>query len=292
MKNFKVFFDELSEMPTKSLQMTKELLGNRKQMELKLQWMKTAIKKQLSQMEELRKKEALIEMHKAEINANKNFDIKVQVAKNVKEPTDRTALSCKICEMTCQTNCSPILPIAHSQAFCEIPTAMAAIPIVGWAAVGLEHVANAFTDPVCKICKCVSSKHEKGEFRWVTKNVEETQTLQGMRRNYEVAKGQKMNAEQLVKSFKKDVDDGEKKIIKEIGEIKDLHNTLKKNALRGNPLTTAEFMRMMIDNENNERHEGYKERIKNLGELLKLAKMADNIVEDPAAFLKQQLRVN
>jgi len=290
MKNFKSFFDELSEMPTKSLQMTKEVLGNRKEMELKLQSMQGAIKKQLSQMEELRKKKTIIELNQAEIDANKNFEIKVQVAKNVKESTDRTALSCKICEMTCQTNCSSILPIAHSQAFCEIPTAMAAIPIVGWALVGAEHLANAITDPKCKICKCLSTKHEKGEFRWVTKNVEETQTLQEMRRNYEAAKGKKMNAEQLVTAFKKDVDDGEKKIFKEIGEIKDLHNSLKKNALHGNPLTTAEFMRMMIDNENNERQEGYEERIRNLKELLKLAKMADDIVDDTEGFLKQQLR--
>ncbi len=83
----------------------------------------------------------------------------------------------------------------------------------------------------------------------------------------EAAKGEKMNAEQLVEALKKDVEDQKKKIVKEIGEITDLYNSLKTNALRGNPLSNPEYIQMMIENEKNERQEGYEERIKNLGEL-------------------------
>jgi hypothetical protein len=131
----------------------------------------------------------------------------------------------------------------------------------------------------------VSTKHEKGPFRWVIKNGEETQTLQDMKENYEKAKGKKMNAEQLVEALRKDVEDQKKKIVKEIDEIKDLHNSLKKIALHGNPLSTPEYIRMLIENEKNERQEGYEERIRNLKELLKLAKMTDNIVDDAEIFL-------
>jgi hypothetical protein len=137
-ENYKLFFDELSEMPTTSLQMTQDVLENRKQMELKLQWMQTAIKIQLSQKEELRKKEALIELYNAEINANQNFEIKMQVAKNVKENYHLITLCCTICEMTCQTDCDPNVAIWHSEAFCAVPTAVAVIPILGWALVGAE----------------------------------------------------------------------------------------------------------------------------------------------------------
>ena len=181
-ENFKLFFDELSEMPTKSLQMTQEVLENRKQMELKLKWMQTAIQKHLSQMEELRKKETLIELNKAEINANKNYEIKVQVAKNVKESYHLITLCCTICETTCQTDCESNVAIWHSEAFNVIPTAAAILPIPGLILVGTQYVVNAVIDPVCKICKCVSTKHEKGKFRWVSKNVEETQTLQNMKK--------------------------------------------------------------------------------------------------------------
>ncbi len=291
MKNFKLFFDELSEMPTKSLQMTQEVLGNRKQMELKLQWMQDGIAEHLNQMEELRKKEALIELHKVEINANKNFEIKVPVVKKFKESYHLTTLCCTICETTCQNHCDSRASIWHSEAFMEIPTLAAAIPFSGLLAVGANYLANSISDPKCRVCKCVSTKHEKGEFLWVCKNVEETQTLQDMKENYEAAKGKKMNAEQLVEELRKDVEDRKKKIVKQIDEIKDLHNSLKMIALHGNPLSTPEYIRMMIDNEKNEHQEGYEERIKNLGELLPLAKMTDDIVDDAAVFLKQQLRV-
>ncbi len=106
-----------------------------------------------------------------------------------------------------------------------------------------------------------------------------------MKENYEKAKGKKMNAEQLVEALRKDVEDQKKKIVKEIDEIKDLHNSLKKIALHGNPLSTPEYIRMLIENEKNERQEGYEERIRNLKELLKLAKMTDNIVDDAEIFL-------
>jgi hypothetical protein len=54
MKNFKLFFDELSEMPTKSLQMTQQVLHDRKELQVKLEWIQNAIPNYLMTMEELR----------------------------------------------------------------------------------------------------------------------------------------------------------------------------------------------------------------------------------------------
>jgi hypothetical protein len=76
MKNFQSFFNELSDMRSKSLQMTIEVLEYRKQLEMKLRWTKDAIPKHLTKMEELRTKESFIELHKMEVDANQNFEIK------------------------------------------------------------------------------------------------------------------------------------------------------------------------------------------------------------------------
>jgi hypothetical protein len=78
-----------------------------------------------------------------------------------------------------------------------------------------------------------------------------------------------------------------KNIVKAIDEIKNLHNKLKKNALHGNPLTTPEYIRLLIDNERTEHKDGFAERIKSLEELLLLAKLTDDIVEDTDRFQKQ-----
>ena len=53
MKNFKLFFDGLSAMPTTSLQMTKEVLENRKCLENQLGFMQIRIQKQLMKKKEL-----------------------------------------------------------------------------------------------------------------------------------------------------------------------------------------------------------------------------------------------
>jgi hypothetical protein len=137
----------------------------------------------------------------------------------------------------------------------------------------------------------VSSKHEKGQFRWICKDVEETHTVEDMRNNYEKAKGKKMDAEELVTALRNDLDLLKKEIIKTIDDIKVLHNELKNNALHGNPLTTPEYIRMMIENEKRECQKGSAERIKTLEELLPLAKMAGDIMEDATGFVKEQLKV-
>jgi disulfide oxidoreductase YuzD len=121
--------------------------------------------------------------------------------------------------------------------------------------------------------------------------VEETQTLKDVRERYEKAKGDKMDAEELVTALKKDVDILKKDIVKAIGDIKVLHNELKRNALHGNPITTPEYIEMMIDNERKEREDGFAERIKSLEELLPLAKMTKDIVEDATRFVKEKLKV-
>ncbi len=55
--------------------MTEGFLKNRHQLEMKLKWMQDVIPQHLTQMEELLKKEAFIELHKMEVDANQNFEV-------------------------------------------------------------------------------------------------------------------------------------------------------------------------------------------------------------------------
>ena len=193
MKNFKLFFDELSEMPTKSLQMPTEVLERRQHLKMKLKRMQGAIAERLTLIEELRKKQ--VEMHKA------------------------------LSKQSSQTK--------------------------------------------CQISNYESTKLKKEQFHLMCQNVDETQTLHDIRENYESVKRTTMNAEELMEALKTD-------IVKSLSEIKDLlFNKLRiNNALHGDyPLTTVEYIRMMIENENKERQDGFAKRIKNLDELLSTAKL-------------------
>ena len=100
-----------------------------------------------------------------------------------------------------------------------------------------------------------------------------------------------MNAEELLDALKNDVNILKEEIIKAMDNIIELHNTLKRNALQGNPLTTPEYIKMMIHKEEREHKEGHEERINSLKELLKLNNLRSRIMNDKEEFVEDKLRV-
>ena len=269
MKNFKLFFDELSDIPTKSLQMTIKVLEGRKKLEMKLNWLQGAIPNHLTKLEELRKKEGLVAVHSAKVNAHQHFEITVPVSKKVKVPVERlSAMNCTKCETTCHYPCRPDLSRGWCPAFSSHKSADGGKLLIKAKGL-LKRAVNPLLHPKCTVCpeNCGTESHKHEQFRWNFEQVEETQTLEDVREKYEKAKGKKMNAEELLDALKNDVNILKEEIIKAMDNIIELHNTLKRNALHGNSLTTPEYIKMMIHNEEREHKEGHEERIKSLKEL-------------------------
>jgi hypothetical protein len=131
MDSFESFFKELNNMPTQSLQMTKEVLEMRKCLEMQLKFMWDLIDEQLTKMEELHKTEEIIAQNKDEIDSNQNFEITLKVSKKVKEiietfENNQSALNCKNCQLTCHYPCNPNLwtnfcPVFWEFALSNIP---------------------------------------------------------------------------------------------------------------------------------------------------------------------------
>ena len=62
-------------------------------------------------MEELRKYEDVYNRYKDQVNANKNFEVKVMVPTKFKEPVPiLTAMKCMHCDLTCHYICNPFWP--------------------------------------------------------------------------------------------------------------------------------------------------------------------------------------
>jgi hypothetical protein len=267
-RNFQLFFGQLADMPTKSLQMTKQVTEYRKQLEMKLQWIMSAIPSHLTRMEELREKEKCIELHRSEVDANRNFEIKVPVSRKVQVGDDWTsAMNCTKCETTCHHPCNRVLPMGWCPAFAPPPEA-------GFWANFADKFKNTFRQAGCKVCpgQCSSWDHRNEQHRWVYQQVEETQTLEDVRQKYETAREKKMDAEALLSALRRDADQLKEKIIDEMGIIRDLLKSLRHNGLvYGNPVTTRDYVEKMIETERDERKIGFEERIKSLLELLELA---------------------
>lgn len=280
--NFESFFDDISRMETTSLQMTKEVLQGRKELETKLKWMQSAVSTHLSKMAELRTKEAAVELHKERINANQDFEIKIQVSKKVKVPQHFLgALNCKKCETTCHHPCHPVMAFRWCPAF----YAASAPPLLSTVAM----LVNTVTNNNCQVCtgRCHPNDHVHEKHRWVYKDVEEKQTIYNMRKTYDDALGEKLTAEKLVKVIKQELEQLKHTIIKAMDCITYLRNHLEENALSGNPLSTTEYIQDLIDNEKDQHDEGYAQRIKSLKELLALAQLTRDIVDNEEKFASQ-----
>ena len=273
MQNFKSFFSELSKMPVKSLQMTKSVLISRESLHITNTALEKTINVHLMKMEELRKIKEAIGKYENKVNANKNFEIKIKVNNKTRAKVgELTSLNCKKCETTCHYPCDPNWGMGVCPAFW---------PPANPTVIGL--LKSVFTHDQfgrCKVCpgKCSIDDHTNEETTWSYIPGEETMTLYDVRKKYEKAVSKQMTAEELQDSVQAELEDLKQEMVKSIQDITRCSNLLKKIALRGDPLTTPEYIKLMIDNEIKEKKSGFMERIKNLEDLLKKAERINDIV--------------
>ena len=82
-RSMKTFFSALDKMTTQSLQLTKEVLKERRQLEVAVEGLQPQIRAGLAKLEEIRSTQQQIEKHNADITSNENFQIEVEVNKPV-----------------------------------------------------------------------------------------------------------------------------------------------------------------------------------------------------------------
>jgi hypothetical protein len=295
-ENFKKLFDDISDMPTKSLQMTKEVLDIKKYLEIQLDFMHKDINKQLMKMEELRKTEEIIALNRDKVDANHNFEVKVPVSKKVKVRVGgQKALNCIICQVTCHYPCNPGLWSGFCPAFWRseniVPTMEGAMNaaesmIRGEAMRALSTVVDAVKNTAtrlvslrCNICpgNCPDGDHKNEDAKWDFIQQEETITMDHVRQKYEEAMGRQLSAEGILNGLQNEVEQLKSDIIKTMAEITRCSNVLREKALRGDPLSTLEYIQIIIDDERRDEKPGYEERIKSLEDVLERARITQDI---------------
>ncbi len=298
-ENFKSFFDQMADMPIKSLQMTKEVLDLKKHLEIQLDFMHRDINQQLMKMEELRKTEEIIALNRDKVDANKNFDVKVPVSKKVKVHVGgENALNCITCQVTCHYPCNPSLWKGFCSAFWRseniVPNMAGAMnvfqsmtnlrsePIRVLSAV-VDTVKNTASNLVslrCNVCpgNCPGGDHRNEDAKWDFVQQEETRTMDDVRQKYQEAMGRQLSAEGILNGMQNEVEQLKSDIIKTMAEITRCSNVLREKALRGDPLSTLEYIQIIIDDERRDEKPGYEERIKSLEDVLERARLTQGTV--------------
>ncbi|XP_074544182.1 uncharacterized protein LOC141803951 isoform X1 [Halichoeres trimaculatus] len=252
-KSMMRFFNALGAIQTKSLTMTKEVLKERQQLEVSVEGLQIRVKNGLAKLEEIKETAEKLKAYEAEISRNENFKIKVTVKKPFQvdfSGTGKYLTNCQQCNFTCHDEC--IYAADKDKINCS--------------AMG--------SDGKCTVCpgKCIWSVHFHQKYKWEYKDVTEVKTVDDLKKKYDIAKQAKSPVEALIGKLKAEYNAVQAEVEKLMEGSTKCLNRLKQIALRPNPLSTPEYIDMLIEGEKNEAKPGWKKRVQSLTEMREKAK--------------------
>ncbi|XP_055487367.1 uncharacterized protein LOC129694670 [Leucoraja erinacea] len=256
--SMKKFFTALNTMETKSLSLTREVLKERKQLEVAVEGLQKQIRAGITKLEELRKTEQALNQHQTELDANKNFEYVIEVTDPVQvdiSGSGKYITNCQKCFFTCHYPC--IYSNDDDKRKCS----------------AMDQQGN------CNICpqKCIWNVHfnQKYKFDYVTKK--EKRTYRELKEKYEKAYGARMTQQNVMESLEREFDDVEYTVLALIDQLSGSIRRLEEIALRPNPLSTPAYIDLMIQSEKEEAKPGFKERIQTLREVKEQAELIQKV---------------
>uniref|UniRef100_A0A3B4H8H3 AIG1-type G domain-containing protein n=1 Tax=Pundamilia nyererei TaxID=303518 RepID=A0A3B4H8H3_9CICH len=253
-ESIKSFFAALNLIETKSLTLTKEVLRERKQLEISVENLQEQVKLRLAKTEEIKETSEKLKDHEAEISRNENFEIEVTVPKIIKKDIlgkKEYVTNCSECGVTCHYPCH--IPDDASKRGCS--------------AIG--------SDGNCTQCegKCSWDNHHNMPFRWEIQQVKEKRTLKEMKEKHQKATGKKITFQGVVDSLKDQYKNVQAEVVKLMEWSSKCLNRLREIALKPNPLSTPEYIDMLIEREKSEGKEGWKKRVESLRSMKEKAEL-------------------
>ncbi|XP_039905255.1 uncharacterized protein LOC120744769 isoform X5 [Simochromis diagramma] len=208
-KSMKKFFAALNLIETKSLTLTKEVLRERKQLEISVENLQEQVKRGLAKIEEIKETSEKLKDHEAEISRNENFEIEV----TVKNPYQ-----------------------------------------VDMYRLGYKDVKDRYRQETLKKI-----------------------TIKELKEKYERARGEKMTVQKVVDKLKAEYESLQADVVKLMERSSKCLNRLKEIALKPNPLSTPEYIDMLIEGEKSEAKPGWKRRVQSLMSMKEKAELMAKI---------------
>ncbi|XP_044225079.1 uncharacterized protein LOC122994449 [Thunnus albacares] len=270
-KSMEKFFTALGKMTTKSLLMTQEVLKERKHLETAVEGLQPQVKAGLAKLEEIKTTKEKIKEHETVMTSNENFEIEVDIIKPVKKQLTKKGefiTNCQKCSVTCHYPCG----IANDNRKRDC-TAMDGAGM-------------------CTVCpgKCIWSVHLNQTYKWDYVKVKEKQTVQELKEKYEKATKEKLTIQDLIERQEEEIVRLQERIVTLMDQSSQCITRLQEIALRPNPLTTPEYIDMLIEGEKSEAKEGYQARIQSLEAMKDKAKIISKVAKrDKLAKTEEEL---
>ena len=262
--SFLDFFVAFGKAEHRSLQLTREVLDEREQLENVLKELQPQIHAGLTKMDELQKVVTVLQRNKALIEQNKdfNFTVKVTKQKKVDTPRGRYTTNCLNCNYTCHDDCA-IADNAQKRGC--------------WAMDGNSD---------CRICpdKCIWSKHVNNPYIFVLYEEEEIRTSAELKERYDTAKEGESSAEAMISNIKGELEYLEDQVLKMVDKARKSLVRLDEIALKPNPLSEVDYIDKLIASEELQHKPGWLERVNAYKQLRKRAELLRQIkTHDPSS---------
>ena len=242
-KSFEKFFEGLAEMEPKSLVLTKQVLDERAQLEVRLSALREKIDLGVNKLSELRQLKRVFYQHEADINANKNFKFSVQEPRRVKIDleTGTYTTNCLTCNFTCHYPCR--IPRNENKDGCV-----------------------AMSNGSCQECpnKCHWSSHVNDGCRFETQYETVVKEYDEIKHRYDSAVQGQSKVEAVIKKVEDEFNQTNHIVLSFVAEMQRGLKKLSEIALKKDPLRQVDYLDLLIESEKTQAKPGWQDRVRSL----------------------------
>jgi len=271
-KSFSRFLKKLNVIPGKSLCLTKGVLDERSHLETYIIGIQQGIAAGLNKLETFKTEKEILLSHQADIDANKNFTYKVieQHCEVVNIPNGTYITNCLVCNRTCHYPCA--IPDDEKKRGCA-----------------------AMSGDNCTVCsgKCHWSKHKNMTYRYEVVRRTVTKTAADLKARYVEAGRKRMSAVQIMEKINEEFEEIQFEVLRLTEEVRKSLNRLQEIALRPNPMSSVDYIDLLIQSQKDDAKPGWHENVEHLQTLRKQAeylKRVENQDFDPFDEYKKQVQ--
>jgi hypothetical protein len=240
-ESFRIFLEDLKLVESRSLQLTAEVLQIRKCLEATIQGLQPQIAEGMNQLNTIRQEKEILEKHKTDIAANRNFHYEVEEIhmKKIYLRAGEYVTNCLTCNRTCHFPCG----ISDDKD---------------------KRGCAAMRNGSCTVCqnKCVWSMHNNNSYRFETYPVTVEKTYDELKQKYEIAQKEEKKQRSVIGKVRGAFTSLGNKVMKMVSDVRGYINKLNDIALRPNPLSDLDYIDLLIEGEKSERKYGWEQRLK------------------------------
>ena len=134
----------------------------------------------------------------------------------------------------------------------------------------------------CTACpgQCSSGCHSVDDFRFEYYRENVTRTYKDIEERYKDATGKQLTVKEVIRKLEQDIEIGRKCITELLEESGRILNRLDEIALKPNPLSTIDYIDLLIESEKREVKEGWQARMQVLEDIRKGEDILKQVIED------------